>query len=61
MSKKRRIGFWEGWALAYWPVALVVLMATGAEGESVARAVLWLWVLWMVAGWPIKRVVALRK
>ncbi len=50
------MSFWEGWWLAYWPVAMVVLLATGAEGA--AAAVIWLQIPWMLLGWPVKRVSA---
>ena len=56
--KGRRMSFWEGWWLAYWPVAMVVLLATGAEGAAAAAAAIWLQIPWMLLGWPVKRVSA---
>lgn len=48
------MSFWEAWWLAYWPVAMVVLLATGAEGEGAAAAVIWLQFPWMLLGWPVQ-------
>ena len=48
------MSFWEGWWLAYWPVA-TVLLATVAEGAAAVAAVIWLQVPWMLLGWPVKR------
>ena len=52
------MSYWEGWWLAYWPVAMVVLLATGAEGGAAAAAVIWLQIPWMLLGWPVKQVSA---
>ena len=54
----RHMSFWEGWWLAYWPLAMVVPMVSGAEGAAALDYVIWLQVPWMLLGWPVKRVSA---
>ena len=50
------MSFWAGWWLGYWPVATVVLLATGAEGAAASAALIWLQIPWMLLGWPVRRV-----
>ena len=48
-----RVGFWEGWVLAYWPVVLVVLWSLDEPDPWMIFGPL---IPWVLVGWTVKRV-----